>query len=111
MHSEKRLTQQKINKTLSVISTRKSSTDSIEPKGKFKTEICKYYSMRLECPFAELVLHDLYSVVSHMENSSWDKNNRFQTNTRQNIVQNLNLRVTAPMANDVNSFTHIESIL
>lgn len=67
---EKKFGSQKSNKTQSVISTRKSSSDSIELKGKFKTEMCKYITMRMDCPFSELVYDHLYSAVLPMERKS-----------------------------------------
>jgi len=50
-----RLAKGKKEKTHSTVSTRKSSTDSIDQGAKFKTEMCKYYVMRTECPFNDMV--------------------------------------------------------
>lgn len=50
-YSEGKSTPSRKEKPHSTASTRKNSSDSIGQSSKFKTELCKYYTMRLECPF------------------------------------------------------------
>jgi hypothetical protein len=74
----KRAGQAKKEKTPSAASTRKSSSDSIDVRDKFKTEMCKYYLMQVECPFANCVPIKLFSAVSRMASKNLETRKLFQ---------------------------------